>query len=224
MKFSLNREAFLKPLERLADISVSNPEAEMAILANIYLSVEKNDPNSEIKDANYRLKMICADKELQMYSSIGLFSNDLEEGETTANVKKLLEIVRSLPVGTTIEISENNGSMLIKTNKTKANLLTQSPYKFPAISTYNALYEAKLDEEELATMLKLTDFSVSADNYRKFLRGIRFEFDGNTVSVYGADGHRLSLYEGKILEPISYFEENQIDNRGFILPKKHLVN
>lgn len=218
MKLSITRESLLKPLERISNISLSSG-GQGQVLGNVLLNVFQNDdPNGELKDAPYILQLTCTDNELEMSTKLGLYSPDIECGSTTVSVKKLVEIVRSLPVTVIVNFDLVGSNLLISTSKTKAKLSTLPAAQFPGIDTTETLYQVLLDSKELSTLIKLTEFALTVDNYRAFLRGMKFEFSGNYVYAYGADGHRLSIYQGKTLEPVEFPDD--IDDNGFIFPKK----
>lgn len=223
LNFSIGREDLYKPLEQVSGPAGINPNGDI-ITANVLLQVIKNSNKSNIKDAEYVLQMLCTDTEIEMISEIGLFCDNIQEGETTVNVKKLLEIVKSLPDGSYINftLDDNEGkNLVISTNKNKFFLSTLPADKFPKIDVLNTIFSLKISSQELLTLMKTTVFSIAVESYRYFLNGMRFSLDSNlpkTLNIFTADGHRLSMQKGELLEdciiPDSYEED------GFIFPKK----
>lgn len=218
MRLSLSRESLLKPLERISGISVSSG-GQKPILANVLLYVYPNpDPNGEIKDAPYILQMTCTDGELEMSTKLGVFAPDTQIGATTVSVKKLVDILKALPTSVNVDFDLVGNNLAISTFKTKARLTTLPAEQFPNIDCMGNLYDVVLEGKELSTLIKVTEFSITVDNYRNFLRGMKFEFSGNDLFIYGADGHRLNIYHGKTMEPVVIPPE--VYGNGFIFPKK----
>ncbi len=69
--------------------------------------------------------------------------------------------------------------------------------------------------------MKTTQFSMAAESYRVFLKGMRFAVVGNDnmgLDIITADGHRMSLQKGRLVEPCII--PDNLDDNGFIFPKK----
>ena len=90
-KCSIGREDLLKPLGHIS--GVAGNTANNPITSNVLLEILPND-GTVIKDAKYKLRMVCTDTEIQMSTEVGLFCDDIKEGKTTVNVKILLEILK----------------------------------------------------------------------------------------------------------------------------------
>src|SRR5574344_579017 len=209
LKFCIGREDLLKPLEQVSGPASASPQGD-TITLNVLLRVQRVNCNIEnlqdnsLKDANFKLQMICSDTEIEMISEVGLFSDEIEEGETTVNVGKLVEIIKSLPDATYIKFCLDANNLIIQTELNNFALAT--------------LFELKIKHKELLNLMRSTAFSIAVENYRVHFKGMRFEISGKTLNIYTADGHRLSMQKGQLEEEV-VFQESYKDN-GFIFPKK----
>ncbi|MGN1393765.1 MAG: DNA polymerase III subunit beta [Succinivibrionaceae bacterium] len=223
IRFSIGREDLYKPLEQISGPAGIGPKGEV-ITSNVLFVVTKNN-NDYIKDANYVLQMTCTDTEIEMITEVGLFSDDIEEGDVTVNVKKLLEIIKSLPEGSYITFkhdSKDERNLVLETSKNKFYLVTLPTSQYPNIDVLNTAYTLKIEGSKLLNLMKTTFFSMAQESYRFFLNGMRFSInheEPSVLNIYTADGHRLSLQRGDLLEPC-IIPEICNDKEGFIFPKK----
>ena len=94
MKFKIQREAFIKPLEQISG-SVGTNQKE-PITQNVLMKIEYNDPSGPIKDTEYKMYLICTDTEIELVSEVGLYG-PVEKGAITVEAKKLATIVFNDP-------------------------------------------------------------------------------------------------------------------------------
>ena len=98
MKFSLSREALLKPLQLV--VGVVERRQTLPILSNVLLSLEQS-----------RLSMTGTDLEVEI---VGVTDIDAtgEDGDVTVSARKLVDICRSLPDGAMVDFSSSDGKEL----------------------------------------------------------------------------------------------------------------
>ena len=84
MRFSIQREALLKPLQQV--VGVVERRQTLPVLANLLVSAEGE-----------RVTFTGTDLEVEM--TAGTAAQDLEPGETTIPARKLFDICRALPDG-----------------------------------------------------------------------------------------------------------------------------
>jgi hypothetical protein len=82
MRFTLQREAFLKPLAQV--VNVVERRQTLPVLANFLVQVQ-----------NGQLSLTGTDLEVEMVSRIAV--EDAQDGETTIPARKLFEIIRACP-------------------------------------------------------------------------------------------------------------------------------
>ncbi len=217
-KCSIGREDLLKPLGQISGVAGNNPKSP--ITSNVLLEILPGGDAAE--DARFRLRMVCTDSEIQMSTEVNLFCDDAETGSTTVNVKILLEILKKLPDGAYVSLAEDrSGKLLISSGKYKSFMMTMDPESFPAIESLETLYSLKIEMSELLEIMRTTKFSIAADSYRLFLKGMHFSVTGDehtSLDIATADTHRMSLQKGRLSEPCEIPEA--AGDQGFIFPKK----
>ena len=87
MRFTLQREAFLKPLAQV--VNVVERRQTQPVLANFLVQVQDN-----------QLSLTGTDLEVEMVARTAV--DDAQDGETTIPARKLFEIVRALPDGSRV--------------------------------------------------------------------------------------------------------------------------
>ena len=99
MRFSLQREALLKPLAQV--VNVVERRQTLPVLANLYLKVE---PGS--------ISLTGTDLEVEMIAKAE--AQDTESGETTIPARKFFDIVRALPDGSKVTVSQSGVTAQIR--------------------------------------------------------------------------------------------------------------
>jgi DNA polymerase-3 subunit beta len=225
-KFSVSREDILKPLDLISGPAPTGDDKNNEpILKNVYLSVFKINLDNkqsylkDVNDAQYGLLMKCTDTEIEMTTAIPLYQiNDIEEGDTTVNADILKNLIKNLPVATIIDFYLEGNNVHLTTPNNDFSLVSQPASQFPTIDTSSKCYELKLNYKVLLNLMKTTAFSIAQDNYRVYLKGMRFLFDDKELHVCTADGHRLSMNNGEIISK-KIFDQAYTEN-SFIFPKK----
>ena len=130
--------------------------------------------------------------------------------------KLLSELVSSLP-SEQISISNSNNSTGIEINCDKFNSQVNgtNPDDFPPIPTVNADVVATIDSKVFQDAITRVSVAAATDESRPVLTGIKMELDGDNFTLAGADGFRLAVFKGKLLEKIS-------EKYDFILPSRSL--
>ena len=223
MRFKIQREAFIKPLEQISG-SVGTNQKE-PITQNVLMKIEYNDPTGPIKDTEYKMYLICTDTEIELVSEVGLYG-PVEKGAITVEAKKLATIVKSLPEGCFVEVIESTDrkSITLSTDRNTFSLSTLPAEQFPEIEILASSYSMKIKASTLLDMMKTTSFAIPQENYRVALKGMCFTLRQETGShkdldIYTSDAHRANIQRAE-LEEECIFPENYNGRNSFILPKK----
>ena len=223
MKFKIQREAFIKPLEQISG-SVGTNQKE-PITQNVLMKIEYNDPSGPIKDTEYKMYLICTDTEIELVSEVGLYG-PVEKGAITVEAKKLATIVKSLPEGCFLEIAESpdRKSITLSTDRNTFSLSTLPAEQFPEIEILASSYSMKIKASTLLEMMRTTSFAIPQENYRVALKGMCFTLRQGSGSrkdldIYTSDAHRANIQRAE-LEEECIFPENYNGRNSFILPKK----
>ena len=103
MKFSLSREALLKPLQLV--IGVVERRQTLPILSNVLLSL--SDKNLSVTGTDLEVEIV----------GLTAVSDSEEEGSVTISARKILDICRSLPEGATLKFTSSEGKASIQSGK-----------------------------------------------------------------------------------------------------------
>ncbi|MFL2745941.1 MAG: DNA polymerase III subunit beta [Dehalococcoidia bacterium] len=170
--------------------------------------------NVLITTDNGKIKLVTTNLEIAISTWVGA---QIEDGGSIAVPAKLLsELVSSLP-SEQISISNSNNSTGIEINCDKFNSQVNgtNPDDFPPIPTVNADVVATIDSKVFQDAITRVSVAAATDESRPVLTGIKMELDGDNFTLAGADGFRLAVFKGKLLEKIS-------EKYDFILPSRSL--
>src|SRR5690606_40042237 len=112
MKFAVSRELLLKPLQLVA--GVVERRQTLPVLSNVLLVLEGT-----------RLSLTGTDLEVEIVGRVDLEAPGLD-GEVTVPARKFLDICRSLPDGSVIEITEDEQRLILKSGDRKSTRLNSS--------------------------------------------------------------------------------------------------
>ncbi len=141
-------------------------------------------------------------------------------GVTTVLAQMFFDIVRKIPDGSNIMITQESPTILqIKSGKSKYNLPCIDASEFPNLSEGELGAEVEIEADKLSKMIDKTRFAISNDETRYYLNGLYLQamqkdagFELRTVAT---DGHRMAL---------SFFDAADIKVAfGVILPKKSVA-
>lgn len=201
MQIKINREVLLKPLNNVTGIV--ERRHTLPILSNLLVNIRQQE-----------MHLTATDLEMQ----ISLKVNSGIEGElsTTISAKKLLDICRSLPEGTAIEMNNQDNRITLKAGKSRFNLQTLPAADYPLMSKASGQnISFSLPQAELKRLLKQVEFAMAQQDIRYYLNGLLMEVQGNQLHVVGTDGHRLS-YTNTLLD-------QSFDKTEVILPRKTVL-
>jgi len=167
MKFSINREALLKPL--LLVSGAVERKSTLPILSNILFDI-----------INQQLTLTATDLELEMvaYAKIENQGND---GKITIPAKKLIDICKSLPENALINFLVQDNIVKLSSGRSKYSLSTLAAIDFPNIDEWQGDVEFKLLKSEFLRLIESTHFSMANQDVRYYLNGMSIESEGNEI-------------------------------------------
>ena len=115
MKFSIHREALLRPLTQV--VGVVERRQTLPVLANLLLVVEAGS-----------VGFTGSDLEVEMYARCD--ADDTESGEITLPARKLFDIVRALPDGSRVDVTQSGDRVTLKAGRSRFTLSTLPPVSF----------------------------------------------------------------------------------------------
>ena len=114
-------------------------------------------------------------------------------------------------------MSEENG-LDLACARFKARINGQDPEDFPAIPTVTDGVIGRVSPDVLRDAINRVGFAAATEDSRPVLTGIKVEISGDAFTFAAADGFRLAVYEGKLVEPLADAESLE-----FIIPARALL-
>ena len=148
MRFTIQREALLKPLQSVA--SVVERRQTKAILSNILLNV-----------SDQYISFTATDMEIEMVASVDLDVS--ESGSVTVPARKFTDICKALPDGSTIEVVLDNEQqrLTIRSGKSRFNLSTLPASDFPNLEDIKPRQNLSISQSVLKTLIDNTHFAMA---------------------------------------------------------------
>ncbi len=199
MRFSLQREVFLKPLAQV--VNVVERRQTLPVLANLLV---------QVKDG--QLSLTGTDLEVEMVSRV--LVDDAQDGETTIPARKLFEIIRALPDGSKVTVSQSAEKITVQAGRSRFTLASLPANDFPSIDEVEATERVRVPEAALKELIERTAFAMAQQDVRYYLNGLLFDLRDDTLRCVATDGHRLALCEA----PLN--GESPVTKRQIIVPRK----
>ncbi len=179
MKFALQREDLLKPLQMVA--GVVERRQTLPVLANVLMVLQ---------DGN--LSLTGTDLEVEITARTTA-QPGAEDGEITVPARKLFDIVRSLPDEANIEIIEENQRVIVKSGRSRFTLSTLPANEFPSVEESTTALKFALPGKDLHHLIHCTAFAMAQQDVRYYLNGMLWEINPESLRLVATDGHRLAL-------------------------------
>ncbi|KFZ36154.1 DNA polymerase III subunit beta [Shewanella mangrovi] len=201
MKFSIERDELLKPLQLVS--GAVERRHNLPILSNVLVEV-----------SGHSLKLTGTDLEVELVGSAPI-TGDIQEGRTTVPAKKLLDIVKSLPDHSEVNVEQQENKWLLRSGRSRFTLATLPAEEYPNVESFQPNIELSLSQGLLKSLIEATQFSMANQDVRYYLNGLLLETEGSVLRAVATDGHRLALSHRSIEANLA---ENQV-----IVPRKGVV-
>jgi DNA polymerase-3 subunit beta len=198
MKFKIQREAFLKPLQQI--IGVVERRQTLPVLGNIL-----------VQTTDHGLTLTATDLEVELVAQVGLEIS--AGGETTLPARKLLDICRTLPEEAWLEVQVDQERATLRSGKSRFTLATLPASDFPVIDELKSVQAFKFPQRDLKELIERTHFSMAQQDVRYYLNGLMLELDKKGIRSVATDGHRLAMCEMAAKTGVS-------DSQQVIVPRK----
>lgn len=199
MKLTISRESLLEPLQAIA--GVVEKKQTMPVLANVLLAAEDN-----------ALRLTGTNMEVELVGVIPDVALE-EEGRITVPARKLADICRSLPEGSSLELALDGDRMRVRAGKSQFTLATLPADHFPNVEDDEESFSISVAQGDLHALMSGTAFAMAQQDVRYYLNGLLLEIGNDLIRAVATDGHRLALSN---LAATTYVE----DTRQIIVPRK----
>lgn len=197
MRFSLQREVLLKPLAQV--VNVVERRQTLPVLANLLVQVK-----------NGQLSLTGTDLEVEMIARAAV--EDAQDGEVTVPARKWFEIVRALPDGSKVVVSQSGDKITVQAGRSRFTLASLPANDFPSIDEVEATERVQVPEAALKELIERTAFAMAQQDVRYYLNGLLFDLSDKVLRCVATDGHRLALCEAPL--------EGGGGKRQIIVPRK----
>jgi DNA polymerase-3 subunit beta len=161
-----------------------------------------------------RLKLAATNTEIAITTWIG--AQIEEEGSITIPARLLTELVNSLPAERIdMTSSDTPTSLSINCARFSANINGIDADEFPPIPTVETGVAGKIEPKVLRDAISHVAFAAATEESRPVLTGIKVEIEGDNFTFAAADGFRLAVYKGSLVEALS-------EDTSFIVPARAL--
>ena len=204
MKVSIERGALLKAVAQAQ--SVVERRNTIPILANVLIEAEGDTVEFRATD----LDIEVVDRTPAKVE---------RAGATTVNAVTLNEIVRKLPDGALVSLTEDgsSGRLVIEAGRSNFSLATLPRQDFPimASSEYDANFSCKAPD--LRRLFEKSRFAISTEETRYYLNGVYMHVadadGGQVLRCVATDGHRLARIDADL-------PDGAAGMPGVIVPRK----
>ncbi|TQF00850.1 MAG: DNA polymerase III subunit beta [Spiribacter salinus] len=204
MKFSIERAALLKAVAQAQ--SVVERRNTIPILANVLI---------EAQDADVRFRATDLDIEV-----VDRADAKVERaGATTVSAVTLHEIVRKLPDGALVTLTDDgaSGRLTVEAGRSNFNLATLPKEDFPVMATSEYSSNFSAPAPILRRLFDKSKFAISTEETRYYLNGVYMHVSdadgGKVLRCVATDGHRLARIDAELPDGAG-------DMPGVIVPRK----
>jgi len=201
MKTTIKREDILGPLQQV--IGAVERRQTLPILANVLMKSSSGD-----------LTITATDLEIEMVSTVVCDSN--EDFQTTLPARKLLDICKALPEGSSIAFNIDDSRVTLVSGRSRFTLASLPASDFPGLDDIEEQQAFSLSQEQFKSLFDKTSFAMAQQDVRYYLNGILMEISSSLIKLVATDGHRLALSECAI-------ETGVNDDKQIIIPRKAVL-
>ncbi|MDT8386760.1 MAG: DNA polymerase III subunit beta [Thiogranum sp.] len=178
MKFTVDRESLLKPLQQV--IGVVERRQTLPVLGNLLIIAGKDG-----------LQITATDLEVEIQATAKIGVD--EAGEITLPARKLIDICKALPEGASIQVTIKDQKAQIRSGKSRFTLSTLPATDFPVVDQVQGESNFSIEQGKLKELIDRTQFSMAQQDVRYYLNGLMLEIGKGLLRAVATDGHRLAL-------------------------------
>ncbi|MDN5923971.1 MAG: DNA polymerase III subunit beta [Xanthomonadales bacterium] len=201
MRFSIQREVLLKPLQQV--IGVIERRHTLPVLANFLVQVQGD-----------KVSFTGTDLEVEMVAQANV--NDAEDGEITVPARKFFDLMRAQPDGAEIKFKQTDTKVVAQAGRSRYTLATLPAAEFPVVDDIDLVERVTVPEAAIKDLMDRTSFAMANQDVRYYLNGLLLDLRENSLRCVATDGHRLALAETGLATPVT-------SARQIIIPRKGVM-
>lgn len=186
MQFVIERANLLKSLGHVQ--SVVEKRGTIAVLSNIKIDAKGSE-----------VSLTATDMDIAVVEKVP--AEVSKPGSTTVPAHTLYDIVRKLPEGVQIELtnSDDGSKISIRAGQSRFSLACLPIEDFPVMAEGEFTHNFTLKSAECLALIEKPSFAISNEETRYYLNGIYMHVAGNgdekVLRAVATDGHRLARVE-----------------------------
>ncbi len=204
MKVNIERSDLLKAMGRAQ--SIVERRTTIPILANVLIEAEAET-----------VRLRTTDLDIEVLDKVSAVV--AKPGAITVAAHTLYEIVRKLPDGSLVQLTDDvsSGRVEILAGSSRFHLSTLPKGDFPVMASTEYASEFSIKAKTLKRLFDKSKFAMSTEETRYYLNGVYFHSiklnETNLLRAVATDGHRLAQVDVNLPEEIHSFP-------GVIIPRK----
>ncbi len=171
--------------------------------------------NVLIRKTGESLQFTTSDLEIQIRTTADL-GGDVEDFTTTVGIRKVIDILRSMPPDLPVSLESSAAKIILKGGKSKFTLQTMPAEDFPLVqesANFGPVFS--VPQKTLKALLSQVSFAMAIHDIRYYLNGILFVAEGQQLSLVATDGHRLAFASSTL--------DVEVPKQEVILPRKTVL-
>ena len=196
MKFTISREALLRPLTLVA--GVVERRQTLPVLSNVLIQVEGD-----------QVALTGTDLEVELVGRTVASQVD-QAGAATVPARKLMDICKSLPDQSDIQLA------VLRSGRSRFTLSTLPVAEFPNIEDADGSQELSVPRGTLKHLIESTSFAMAQQDVRYYLNGMLLEIQSNLLRTVATDGHRLAMCSRPIDVAVSQSQKLIVPRKGIL--------
>ncbi len=194
----------VEPLQEVLKMvgSIIEHSQVMQILSHVKLTLQ-----------GQQLIATASDSEIELVASTTLVEPVSEPFSIAISCRKMVEICKTLPSGSTISCTLSKGWLHIAAEQSKFTLATLSADSFPTMQLEDKQTHWAMDASILQKLMSSSAFAMAEQDVRFFLNGLHLRIQAQSLQMVATDGHRLAVAETNIDVPTTL-------NTQCIIPRK----
>ena len=219
MKFSINKDNLLKPLNIVLNLAVDAAAAKKnQIYNNILLDLTEEGLKFVATDGSSDIITFVSKEQIESIDEIGKVTLSAKDLKSICS-QEFISRTNNNNSGT-IELcyDEQISQMTVKKNRAIYTLKTLDASSFPCIPEIEPKISFKIKEGDLKDIIKTTKFSMSSEDVRKIFNAMLFDIRNNCLNVVSTDSHRLAYNKYELIDT-----EEDINDAMMIVGRKAIT-
>ncbi|MDO5088475.1 MAG: DNA polymerase III subunit beta [Leptotrichiaceae bacterium] len=191
LNVKVDRKELLKAIQVVENAVTENKIRE--VLSGIYIEAKEN-------------KIILKGTDLELSINTEISGEIASEGKIVIKHKLIEEFLKQI-LDEKIELIEEQGKLIIKTDSTNTEFSIYDAENFPVQTKIELGVEYTFDKNKLLNYIENVKISASTDPENLAVNCIRFEIEENKLKLVSSDTYRLTYIEEEL-------EENEKNKEG----------